>query len=430
MFRFLLPLLACSILCGQTPQINAGGVTGAGLSSPAVTSVAPNGIVSIFGTGFAPAGTVRDAGASDIQNGQLPFSLSGVCVQFGSMRAAMINLRDSQINAVVPAVGTGSVGVQVIANCGGASPAASNTVQVTAQAAAPEFFYFNHNPAGMNQIAGADATTGVAGSVGLIAGATFAPASPGDIVTLYATGLGATQPAIAPGMLATSVAQITAPIAMTIGGETIPVLLSIQYAGVSPTFSGLYQINVLLPSDLPNGLLPVTLSVGGINAPVSALAVFGGACTPPTIYSFSAFPNQSTAPGTGYGELVTDSADSVNITQVGSGLQPGSSATLQVKASTTLTLTAESVCGAATQNLLIAVGAPAIQSATPLTGNGLAGLRRSRRFDQYDVQQPRRSFHHYGGRLPRGVGLERGGDPVGRRRGWAVCSCAFRCWRI
>src|SRR5712692_6711838 len=53
--------LVYRVVTGAAPRINSGGVAGAGLSVPAKTTVATNGIASVFGVEFAPAGTARQA---------------------------------------------------------------------------------------------------------------------------------------------------------------------------------------------------------------------------------------------------------------------------------------------------------------------------------------------------------------------------------
>jgi uncharacterized protein (TIGR03437 family) len=72
------------------------------------------------------------------------------------------------------------------------------------------------------------------------------PASPGEIVVLYATGLGPTNPLTPPNKIPTSSARLTIPIQVFLNG----IALSkdrILYAGVTPGFAGLFQINVRLP---------------------------------------------------------------------------------------------------------------------------------------------------------------------------------------
>jgi uncharacterized protein (TIGR03437 family) len=78
------------------------------------------------------------------------------------------------------------------------------------------------------------------------------PAKRGEVVVLYATGLGATSPPSIPDQIP----KVVAPLADM---STFQVLLngtpvdgkSILYAGVTPGYAGLFQINLLLPMDAP-----------------------------------------------------------------------------------------------------------------------------------------------------------------------------------
>ena len=89
------------------------------------------------------------------------------------------------------------------------------------------------------------------------------PAKPGDLITIWATGMGPTNPACAPGDIATALAPVVTAPTLIIGGVTVPPS-DISYAGVSPqSICGLYQINLKLPASLPDGDVPVTLSAGG-----------------------------------------------------------------------------------------------------------------------------------------------------------------------
>ncbi len=109
--------------------------------------------------------------------------------------------------------------MQVITGCDTPQAVASPPVSVAAQAAAPEFFYFQTNASGANPIAAIDAVTGAyIGAPGLISGAAFTPAKPGDYLTLFATGFGATNPAFAPGVLPSGTATVTAPFSINLAG--------------------------------------------------------------------------------------------------------------------------------------------------------------------------------------------------------------------
>jgi hypothetical protein len=80
---------------------------------------------------------------------------------------------------------------------------------------------------------------------------------PGDVILLFGTGLGATNPAVASGMLVSTPVPVVRPVSVRIGGADARVL----FAGlVSP---GLYQLNVTVPSELPAGDAPVVVEMDG-----------------------------------------------------------------------------------------------------------------------------------------------------------------------
>jgi uncharacterized protein (TIGR03437 family) len=253
-------------LGANSPSISAGGIVSAGLSSPPVTVLSPNAIVSIFGNNFAPAGTAKSA---SLVNGQLPTNVAGVCVEFGTVAAPIFGVYPSQLNVQVPAVTPGNVPVQVITDCGTPQAVTSPPVSVSAQATAPEFFYFTHNSTGGNPIAAINAVTGAyIGAPGLISGATFTPAKPGDYLTLFATGFGATNPSFAAGVLPSGVAKVTAPVSITFGGVTLS-SSQILYVGLSQ-FAGLYQVNIQVPTSVADGNQPLAITIGGVASPAAA----------------------------------------------------------------------------------------------------------------------------------------------------------------
>ncbi len=249
----------------DTPSIATAGVVSAGLSNPRVAVLSPNAIVSIFGSNFAPAGT---SAQGQVVNGQIAANVDGVCVQFDNVPAPIFSVYPTQINAQVPAVTSGSVPVQVITGCGTPQAVASPPISVPAQATAPEFFYFTTVGSGPFPIAAINAVTGgYIGPAGLISGATFTPAKPGDYLTLFATGFGATNPAIAPGIVPSGTPKVTAPVSVTFGGVTLDAP-EILYVGLSQ-FAGLYQLNIQVPAGVPAGNQPLVITVGGVASPPS-----------------------------------------------------------------------------------------------------------------------------------------------------------------
>jgi uncharacterized protein (TIGR03437 family) len=261
-------------ISSTAPSISAGGIASAGLSTPPVQALAPNAIATVFGSRFAPDGTARQAGPDDLVDGKIPTNLAGVCVGFGAdrlgaVRAPIFAIYPGQINFQVPSLPAGSSTIVVTTNCDTPQAQTSNQVAVTVQAAAPEFFYFLHNGSGHNPIAGLNAVTGTfIGAAGLLPGVTTAPAKPGDILTLFGTGFGMTDPAFGPGELPGAAAQVTAPVSISLGGVTLAAS-DVLYVGVTQN-AGLYQVNLRVPDGVPDGDQALVITVGGVLSPAGA----------------------------------------------------------------------------------------------------------------------------------------------------------------
>ena len=250
------------------PVVATGGIVGAGLSTPLVNALSPNGLAIAFGSGFAPDGTSSVAGAGNLVSGSISTELNGVCVLIGSVMAPILAVTPGQVNFQAPqGLIPGTVSVQVVTGCGSATEKRSDPQAVTARNASPEFFYFAQATSGQNPIAAVNASTGVfVGSPGLLTGGAFAPAKPGDLITLYATGLGLTNPSFAAGQLPGAASSIAGDIQVTIGSTTLA-KTDVLYAGVTPSAAGLYQVNVHLPLSITSGDQPVQMTVNGIASP-------------------------------------------------------------------------------------------------------------------------------------------------------------------
>jgi adhesin/invasin len=88
------------------------------------------------------------------------------------------------------------------------------------------------------------------------------PAKTGDTLVIYAVGLGPVTPALKSGDPApfTTLEPITGTPGVTIAG----VQAKVVFAGLTPGFSGLYQVNALVPAGItPGNRVPVTVSVNG-----------------------------------------------------------------------------------------------------------------------------------------------------------------------
>jgi uncharacterized protein (TIGR03437 family) len=83
------------------------------------------------------------------------------------------------------------------------------------------------------------------------------PASAGEEVVIYATGLGATNPSYATGTAANQINTTVLPVSVTIGGK----VARVTYGGLAQGWVGLYQVNAIVPSGL-TGSQPVVITVG------------------------------------------------------------------------------------------------------------------------------------------------------------------------
>jgi uncharacterized protein (TIGR03437 family) len=92
-----------------------------------------------------------------------------------------------------------------------------------------------------------------------IPGLSFVAARPGDIVTIYALGLGPTSPATSAGTIAAQDGIVTLPLQLKIGGKDASVL----FAGLIKDSVGLYQLNVVIPNVLA-GDQKIEISVDGV----------------------------------------------------------------------------------------------------------------------------------------------------------------------
>ncbi len=99
---------------------------------------------------------------------------------------------------------------------------------------------------------------------------TSAPATRGDTLILWGTGLGLTQfdaPTgnSAPGVASPTLLPITVTLKSAATGATVSGTL--VYAGLAPGFIALDQINVQIPTNAPTGTVILQLSSPGLTAP-------------------------------------------------------------------------------------------------------------------------------------------------------------------
>jgi uncharacterized protein (TIGR03437 family) len=192
---------------------------------------APNSIISIYGSNLSN-GT---AGVTST-TGILPVSLAGVTVYISGKPGALFYISPNQVNVLIPynlSAGPSSV---TLVREGTAGP----TIPIVLTATAPGLF----------ELA---ATTILATHADGSLISTSSPAMPGEVIVIYAVGLGPTIPEQNDGQIPPRSAVIADFASMNVLLNGAPVVHStIQYAGITPGCAGLYQINLLLPTPLPS----------------------------------------------------------------------------------------------------------------------------------------------------------------------------------
>jgi uncharacterized protein (TIGR03437 family) len=205
--------------------------------------LAPYSICSLYGTNLALGGNASATGGSTI-----PSILAGVTVLVGSAPAGLFYISANQINLLIPnSILPGTYTLRVVRS-GVSSPAIPFVIQEVAPglfASSPGFAAATH----------ADGSAVTANS----------PAVPGEVVVLYGTGFGRTQPDETDLSIAQSAATIVhwSDFQVLLDGVALDPSL-VEYAGVAPFNAGLYQVNVQLPSDLSPANPQVQVSVAGL----------------------------------------------------------------------------------------------------------------------------------------------------------------------
>jgi uncharacterized protein (TIGR03437 family) len=254
----------------EAPGFPAGAMVQiAGQVKPNVApAIAPNGVFQIFdpfmmGAALAPGNVIQIYGvgfAAQTSTPPLPLPLSaaGTSVIIGGMEAPLFFVGPGQIDAQVPFELPAGNQYQVIVN---ANNAFSTGYTVQVNAVAPNILPF---PAATEQL------VAQRGDGSLVSDA--APAKPGEFLVLYLAGMGLTDDSV----VMDGVASPGGPLANALSQPTVtmdsePVF--IQFAGLTPTVVGLYQVNFQVPTDASDGNHQIVLSQSGTAANTTILPV-------------------------------------------------------------------------------------------------------------------------------------------------------------
>jgi uncharacterized protein (TIGR03437 family) len=211
------------------------------------TGIAGGELVSVFGQGLGPANGAQPE--VDAQTG-FPKQLDGVAVTFNGIPAPLLYVQDSQVNAIAP--WSLQIG-QTVQVCVEYNSTASNCLVRTVVVADPGVFTVDgYYAAALNQ----DGSLNSASN----------PAQVGSTVTVFATGLGATDPPQTDGaIVGIPLPANVLPVQVFYNAPALPGLFPvnfvINYAGPAPyEVAGVSQINFVVQDIGANG--PIYLDVG------------------------------------------------------------------------------------------------------------------------------------------------------------------------
>jgi uncharacterized protein (TIGR03437 family) len=228
------------------PNITGSAVTNA---AQPTGGVAANTFVTIKGTNLAA--TKRTLVASDFVGGLLPTTVDGVSVMVNNEPAFITYISPVQINLVtattLPPAGPQSVVVTQ-------NTLTSSTVSVNSQSIAPALFVNG------SYVAALHANNTVVGPTTLVAN-NSTPAAPGETIVIFGTGFGNTTPKAVSGAVVVGAAPLDLTPAVLF--DNVPA--HVVFAGLIAT--GVYQINVIVPTGLQDGDVPLVVSQAGYSTP-------------------------------------------------------------------------------------------------------------------------------------------------------------------
>ncbi len=211
--------------------------------------MAPGSIVAIFGDRFS--GELKVAGTN-----RLPRELDTTTVLLNGDSLPLYFIAPTHINAVLPyELSPGEAALQIRR---GDQLSGKLTLRVADQA--PGIFTLN------------EAGSGAAVAVEALTNQVISernPVAAGAYAVIYVTGLGRLRNPLATGEIPTVANEAMEKPTVTLNGAPVAVL----YAGVTPGYLGLYQVNVQVPITILPGTYPLQLTQNGVVSNLTTLTI-------------------------------------------------------------------------------------------------------------------------------------------------------------
>lgn len=218
-------------------------------ASQAAGGFAPGTVVTLYGTGLGP----ETLTVFDNSRPQVPTTLGGTRVLLDTLPLPIIYTSPRQVSVALPNVMDTQSPFQLRVEY---NDVFSEPVSLAAVPASPGIFTVTGAGAGQAAAIQYNLTKG---DVALNSDKN--PASKGDILVFYVTGLGPSLPIPPDGLIPQAASRFSVPdVAVRVGEVTAEVL----YAGASPGLvAGILQINAKLPENVPVGkAVPLTVRLG------------------------------------------------------------------------------------------------------------------------------------------------------------------------
>jgi len=224
-------------------------------ASFAQTGCSPGAMATLLGTGFVATGS------KSAEAGPLPTNLIGLHVKGNGTDLPVFYVSEAQVNFQCPQADAGGAVSLTIQSGTGTSAALPSVMQF----AAPGIFTLDGSGKGQGAVlvAGTDLI-----AMPRTKGIPSNPAQRNGYISIYTTGLGATNVNVPAGPPAPSdpLAEVLAPVDVILGGTAADV----TFAGLVPGYTGLYVVNAKIPQSTPIGpAIPLQVRVHGPDGTVS-----------------------------------------------------------------------------------------------------------------------------------------------------------------
>jgi uncharacterized protein (TIGR03437 family) len=261
--RLVVLALSATALLAEQPILFTHGTYNAASYAPfglPNAAIARGSVFAIFGETLGPA-------ESPALSFPLSPTLGGVSVsvtQSGAVTQCFpIYVSANQVNAVMPSTVTAGLATLRLVY----QSAKSNAITIQIANSSPGIFAVSSGGYGPGIIDNyVSASNQPINSLLL-------PAVPGQVVTIWGTGLG---PVTFPDNVPPKPGNVATPVTVTIGGQPA----SVSYSGRSPCCSGIDQIVAKVPANAAVGCwVPVTVSAGGVVSNTATMAIAALAAT-------------------------------------------------------------------------------------------------------------------------------------------------------